>query len=356
MKSGKWWIAGGAGLALLLALPGMSLYYRYSAGASCARCHEIEATYRTWRASTHRSVSCGACHGDVLTLDAGFHLGNLRRLVKHLRGQAPEQIRVRNMDLSRVAERCQKCHQQELAAWQSGPHSATYAKMFLDQKHNKQRLLMDDCLRCHGMHFEGGIQELVAPLNTRGPWKLLVPELANRPAMPCMACHQMHREGQPLKRPWVAVPGGKQEIFRASLALFDRRELTPVSVKLLTLPDMREGNRPVKMSPDPRQGLCYQCHAPLAGFQVGSGDDRTAIGVHEGISCLGCHEKHGQTTRASCATCHPRLSNCGLDVEKMDTTFRDLNSRHNIHFVKCVDCHPKGVPAKRQWRAAQAAE
>ena len=78
------------------------------------------------------------------------------------------------------------------------------------------------------------------------------------------------------------------------------------------------------------------------------GDDRTGIGVHEGISCLACHEKHGQQTRASCANCHPRLSNCGLDVEKMDTTFFSTSSKHNIHWVKCADCHTKGVPAKKQ--------
>ena len=45
------------------------------------------------------------------------------------------------------------------------------------------------------------------------------------------------------------------------------------------------------MSPDPRQALCYQCHAPLANTQVHSGDDRTPVGVHEGFSCLACHDQ-----------------------------------------------------------------
>jgi hypothetical protein len=113
------------------------------------------------------------------------------------------------------------------------------------------------------------------------------------------------------------------------------------------MPAMLEGERPVKMSPDRRQALCYQCHAPVANMQVGSGDDRTGLGVHEGISCLACHAQHGQTTRASCATCHPKMSNCGLDVEKMDTTFASQGSKHNVHWVKCADCHPKGVPKKK---------
>ena len=107
----------------------------------------------------------------------------------------------------------------------------------------------------------------------------------------------------------------------------------------LPLPEMLDGKRRVKMSPDPRQALCYQCHAPVSTMQVASGDDRTGMGVHEGISCLACHAQHGQKTRASCATCHPKMSNCGLDVETMDTTFKSADSKHNVHWVKCADCH-----------------
>ena len=132
-----------------------------------------------------------------------------------------------------------------------------------------------------------------------------------------------------------------------SLAFWDRRSNAPVPVGMLPVPQMHEGERAVKMSPDPRQALCYQCHAPLANMQVHSGDDRTCIGVHEGLSCFACHDRHKQSTRASCADCHPRLSNCGRDVEKMDTTFFNKQSAHNVHFVKCADCHPKGIPPRK---------
>jgi RNase P subunit RPR2 len=335
-------------LVALLAWPGASLYYEYSGGRACARCHEIWQPYTDWHSSTHRNVTCGECHGDVFTLDAGFHLNNMRRLLTHLRATVPEQIRLKNRDVYRVAERCQKCHQQEFADWAAGPHSATYTQFFLDQTHNRQRLLMDDCLRCHGVFFEGGIRDLVTPIDTRGPWRFRDSRWASRPALPCLTCHQMHHAGALLVKPAVkpVSPGPGQEIYRPSLALFDRRGLEHVSAKRLALPDMREGRRVVKISPDTRQALCYQCHAPLAGFEVSSGDDRTPIGVHEGLSCLACHEKHRQQTRASCANCHPRLSNCGLDVETMDTTFKSTKSLHNIHFVKCQDCHTKGVPRR----------
>jgi len=104
----------------------------------------------------------------------------------------------------------------------------------------------------------------------------------------------------------------------------------------------------VKRSPDQRQALCYQCHAPWHTREVGSGDDRTPAGVHEGISCLACHQKHGQSATASCATCHPRMSNCGLDVEKMDTTFKDTKSKHNVHWVACGDCHEGKRPVRKK--------
>jgi len=337
-------------ICAILLLPGASLYYSYSGGKSCAKCHEIWQPYRDWHESSHRNIACSECHGDVMTLDAGYHMKNLRQLAAHLRGQIPEQVRLKTDDVLRIEKRCAKCHREEYASWSSGPHSATYAKILLSKDHNSQTLLMDDCLRCHAMHFQGSIRDLVTPLNKQGPWQLLDARLSDQPVIPCLTCHQMHRHGDPLPRLTDVKPddsGPRQEITRPSLALFDRRQQDYISLDRLSLPQMYEGRRLVKISPDRRQALCYQCHAPDATAQVGSGDDRTPVGVHEGLSCYACHEKHGQTTRASCTTCHPQLSNCGLNVEAMDTTFKSAKSPHNIHTVKCAECHTKGVPRKK---------
>jgi hypothetical protein len=236
-----------------------------------------------------------------------------------------------------ATEQCQECHTEQYAAWQSGRHSATYADIFLDKTHNTANMLMEDCLRCHGAFFEGGITDLVAPMNRSGPWRILPAKLANKPSMPCQTCHEMHAEGGP-------EPSG--ETKRSPLAFYDRRSQLYVPLTDLPLPAMLEGERAVKMSKDQRQALCYQCHAPVYTMQVGSGDDHTGIGVHEGVGCLDCHAKHGET-KPSCASCHPKMSNCGLAVEKMDTTFNSTVSKHNIHFVKCSDCHTKAVPKKR---------
>jgi hypothetical protein len=342
-------VAALIGAAVLLMVPGASLYFETGNGRRCATCHEMQATYDFWRNSSHRGIGCRKCHGDALTTDASFHMNIVARAWSHVKGDLPEQIGFPNKYVQAMTDQCEGCHRQEYAQWQAGPHSATYSRIFLDKKYNTANMPMDDCLRCHGMHFEGGIADLVAPVNRTGPWRLKPAELANMPSIPCLTCHELHREGQPMKKASLdgRVPGPSQEITRPSLALFDRRTQQYVPVADLPLPAMLDGGRPVKMSHDQRQALCYQCHAPTSTMQVVSGDDRTGMGVHEGISCLACHAQHGQTTRASCASCHPKMSNCGLDVEKMDTTFASPNSKHNIHFVKCAECHTKGIPKKK---------
>ncbi len=336
-------------LVIVLLLPGASVYYRYSNGRSCTRCHEIWEPYTDWHTSTHRNVLCSDCHGDVFTLNAGFHLQHMRQLFAHLGGEVPEQVRLTADDVQQMSARCGKCHREEYADWAAGPHAVTYKEIFLDGTHNRKEHLADDCLRCHGMHYQGGIRDLVTRTDTSGPWQLRDPKLVQGNVIPCLACHQLHRQGNLLSRSSAKPrdPGPVQEIARPSIALYDRREQDYVALDRLSLPSMHDGNRAVKISPDIRQALCYQCHAPLVTRTVGSGDDRTAVGVHEGLSCFACHERHGMKTRASCSTCHPQLSNCGLNVEAMDTTFKSSRSPHNIHFVKCLDCHHNGVPRKK---------
>jgi hypothetical protein len=349
-------VAGLTGVALILLVPAAGLYYETGGGQGCTSCHEMYRSYDRWHASSHRNIACDRCHGDALTLDIGFHWNNAIRVYSHSRGDLPERIGFGNKYVAEMTERCRSCHQQEYAAWASGPHSASYERIFLDKAHNTRNMLMDDCLRCHGMHFEGGVNDLVSPVDRKGPWRIAAVGLAKMPSMPCLTCHAMHRQGPTMTKMSAdgRVAGSAQEITRPSLALYDRRSEQSIPVADLPMPAMLDGDRAVRMSTDPRQALCYQCHAPTSTLQVASGDDRTAAGVHEGISCLACHAQHGQKTRASCATCHPKMSNCGLDVEQMDTTFKSASSKHNVHWVKCPDCHPAGVPKKKIASARRA--
>jgi hypothetical protein len=327
---------------------GASYYYTSQHGAGCGSCHEMSAYVGAVHGSAHRNATCMDCHEASLQT-------KLRHIRVHLTGSWPESIRLRQSEVLAMTPNCQKCHQHEYASWHAGPHSATFGQIFTDPVHNGKRRLMDDCLRCHGMYFNGGIRDLVQPQNNVGPWRLTRADLADQPTMPCQACHQVHREGATQSKPSArsSVAGGA---VTDSLAIYDRREGLHFTAALLSIPQLNDGPRPVKASPDSRQGLCYQCHAPrqpetgtLAainhwGRQVGSGDDRTPMGVHEGLSCFSCHNGHNESAVASCKTCHPQMSHCGIDVEKMDTTFANAHSKHNIHWVKCADCHQNGIP------------
>jgi hypothetical protein len=323
-------------------------YLRFQRGQGCESCHEMTAYVNAIHGSAHRKTNCMQCHTASLS-------AKLRHVRVHVSGTAPEAIHLRDIDVMEMTGKCEACHQHEFAAWQAGPHSVTYAQIFTSPEHNTERRLTDDCLRCHGMHLNGAVRDLVQPMNATGPWLLVRASLANEPTIPCMACHQMHREGSPQVRPGSRISVATPPV-RDSLAFFDRREQLHFTANLLAIPQLWDGPRAVKISPDRRQSLCYQCHAPRIpetgiaaasnhwGPQVGSGDDRTAMGVHEGISCFGCHNGHNESATASCQTCHPQMSHCGIDVEKMDTTFANPKSIHNVHWVRCTDCHEHGVP------------
>ena len=82
-------------VAVVLMVPGASLYYESGAGKGCTGCHEMQPVYDQWHASSHRGVGCEKCHGGALTLDASFHWNNATRVYSHLRGDLPERDRVR---------------------------------------------------------------------------------------------------------------------------------------------------------------------------------------------------------------------------------------------------------------------
>ena len=343
-----------AGALVLLAVAGVfgaSAYYSSEHGQGCASCHEMASYVAEAHSSPHRTVGCMDCH------EAGLGT-KLRHTWVHLTHRWPEAIRLREVDVLAMTGNCRSCHQHEYASWQAGPHSATYSQIFTNPGQNSRQRLMEDCLRCHGMYFGGSIRDLVQPQNTTGPWHLVHGGLAEQPTMPCGTCHWIHREGSPETRPQerISVAG---EAVPVLLGFYDRRERQHFAAGDLTIPQLYDGTRALRVSQDLRQGVCYRCHAPRRpdtgsaaagngwGMQAGSGDDRTPMGVHEGLSCFSCHTGHNENARASCKTCHPQMSHCGIDVEKMDTTFASASSQHNIHWVRCTDCHQHGIPQKK---------
>ena len=329
---------------------GYTTWNNLSARRSCLSCHEIAPAYDTWVNSAHRKLACKDCHGTAASNGLHSLREKSRMVLVHYFGKPPQEIRPNETQVLEIMDRCSGCHRSQQADWLRSGHSATYASIFLNQTHNRTERLYADCLKCHGMFFGGGIADLVEPLDTKGPWRLKRTDQAGRPVIPCLTCHKIHSRGEPATPPDYSSPQtitAQRKESPSPLVWYDRYTGLHLRSEDIVMPAISDGGRIVQVSDDHRQRACTQCHAPDPFGEAGTSDDRTPKGVHEGISCLACHSAHSQETRLSCGGCHPAISNCGLDVTKMDTTFRGRNSRHNIHFVKCADCHVRGVPQKK---------
>lgn len=341
----------------LIVLAGFYTYWHTaSPDRTCGSCHEIESAHETWAQSPHRDIGCAACHGTVFS--SGLHslTQQGRTVLAHFSHRTDEAIRLSGQQVVFAMERCRACHAREYADWLSGGHSPTYADIFLDETHNEREQPTESCLRCHGMFFDGTIADVVAPLDVVGPWRLVDLELAPLPTIPCLACHAIHVEGSPAMRPDYTEPtviAARREPRAAAVGFYDRDERTHFPASALPTLQLSDGERPVRVATDSRQRICVQCHAPNAFRQAGSSDDRTPRGVHEGLSCGACHAPHSNDASGSCANCHPQLSNCGLAVDTMETTYADPASSHNIHFVACVDCHDRAFLLGLGRRAAR---
>ena len=309
---------------------------------TCLSCHEIHDAYDRWSVSSHRDVDCKACHGGSLTTGIHGLVENAQRVVGHFQAESRTDIRLDEEQVVRMQDACRACHASEFAAWQQGGHAATYADIYLDETHNRTEQLSNDCLRCHGMFFAGRIDDLVTPVDTQGPWRLVEARRQLWPTIPCLACHEVHRDSPRL----ADRAEGSPEALVDAVSFYHRYEKEHFSTHILPDPRLTWQGQPVRLSSDRRQRVCIQCHAPESSEHAGTSDDKTPRGVHEGVSCLACHHPHTNDATASCATCHPVISNCGIDVTTMDTSFASAQSGHDIHFVACGDCHTDGVPRK----------
>ena len=338
---------------LLLVVAFLAFYSRWNAASptkTCASCHEISHSVDLWGESTHRNIACKECHGTALS--EGIHsLKEKGAMVfHHISKIKPEDVRISEDQQQMVLQRCADCHQAEYSKWNSGGHAMNYSEVFLNSVHNKAETIYDDCLRCHGMFYDKGtVMDIVVPLDTAGPWKLKNVSIPHRPAIPCFSCHQVHQAGNPGMRQDLEMPASLHysRLNETHTSFYYRRDKMYFPVSLLSSPEVNYQSVSVKISQDPNQRLCIQCHSPNAFNMVGTDDDRTPRGVHEGLSCLACHDSHSNSAIASCKKCHPAISNCKLDVEKMNTTYKDRTSKNNIHFVACTDCHIKGRPEAR---------
>jgi hypothetical protein len=308
---------------------------------TCASCHEISPAVTEWQHSAHRNFLCSECHGT--TLSNGWHSIKEKTgmLLTHI-SDAPEheQLGMNEAQVLEVTERCIKCHQREYARWSAGSHSTTYADIFLNEEHNEMEPPYWDCFRCHGMYYDGDINDLMEGPETDGnEWNMIQPEQAGLAAIPCLACHKTHTANEPLLSQDNSTLGDNPRNSHISWYIrTDKRHRRADKLKMVEMVD--ESGRLVQVSHDPATKLCVQCHSSNAYHMVGTEDDRTPTGIHEGISCAVCHDPHSHSTENACNMCHTEMSrNCKLDVRTMNTTFSNPESENNIHFITCNSCH-----------------
>jgi hypothetical protein len=339
-------------LILLISLAGLILlfggYAQWNSAnpeKTCASCHEISPSVNIWMGSAHRNIRCTACHGTALSNGIHSLKEKANMVFTHVatKKQA-EEIKITETQVLEISSKCAGCHQSEFAKWQSGGHSARYADIFMNGKHNLDEAPYWACLRCHGMFYDGNIKTLLQKPDTKdGVWKLTDVNKMMDPTMPCLTCHSIHAENELLGNP-IRLDVPKEISYgrparNRSISWYIRADNRYIRAEKLMKMAMFNHGQAVKVSDDPASKLCMQCHSPNFSHQTGSQDDRTPTGVHEGISCTACHAPHSNDARNSCSNCHPALSNCGLDVTKMNTTFASVNSPNNIHSVSCNDCH-----------------
>jgi hypothetical protein len=306
---------------------------------ACLQCHASDPRHTAYKDSLHGQLVCSDCHQHPLS--PTYHQKISRTRPTTIAADVLENTRLKENQLLVVLQQCRHCHESQFSDWTTSRHATTYGDIFLNRTHNQIEPPMNDCLRCHGMFWDATIEDLVAPRDMSGPWHLLKNHQTQVPAIPCLACHQIHPPAPPAQfsvsqSPFARKPATNQP---AAFGFYDRREKQFFNASDMPHPKVRKNGEPVAISADARMRNCYQCHSPNATHQSGTSDDRTPLGVHAGLSCAQCHSVHSLSTAQSCSQCHPKNSHCGLEVKLMDTTARSVASSYNIHTVTCADCH-----------------
>ena len=279
---------------------------------TCARCHEIAPSHEQWTASAHANIKCSECHGTAMSNGLASFADKANMVLVHFtKGPlSNDEIHLNERQALEINDRCIVCHQAEHAGWLASGHAANYSEIFMDSIHNASEKPYWDCLRCHGMFYDGNINDLMN-LESASPaeWKIRDKQQEMIPTIPCLSCHQMHTDN-PVSQRYVRINDTSRTPLERNprTALYIRAEKRYLRTDMLPQPTMYQGDSLIQYASDPNTLLCMQCHAPNAHHQAGSEDDCTVTGAHQGISCIACHRPHSGETLQSCIQCHPSLT------------------------------------------------
>ena len=276
---------------------------------TCARCHEIQSVHQNWQNSAHADITCIECHGSALSEGISGLTEKTRMVYTHFREKkTSEDLFLNEKQALAVSARCAECHRAEQSAWNAGAHSVTYNDIFLNEEHNRTEKPYADCLRCHGMFYDGEIHDLVKMEGDVPDWQITQEGQAERPVMTCLACHQVHA-AQPKQiayQPLDSIAKSKrlETTLQPRTALYVRADKRHIPSAKLRQVELFEGDSSIKVTDDPNAWLCMQCHAPNGKHKVGSSDDKTPTGPYQGMSCLECHDPHSNQIKNNFRNVH----------------------------------------------------
>lgn len=286
------------------------------------------------------------------------------------------------------AQSCQACHPKEYADWSTSGHAMTLSAQLLNKDHNSAELLDQTCVKCHSPELgTEKIANIVGPIDTKGPWQLVgkYAGLGNSPAISCLACHQPHTV-----KPAGLLPGedfGDESTFYrgvpapqvTNLKIYDAFAQKYIDPPMIA--PVMNGDQPVPITQSLSNRLCSTCHGtdqaesnlfepnkPAQGDNtLGSGDNRTPTGAHQGIACVTCHMAGGSHTfnpMNSCSQCHGKdtsLPSLDYVTNQVRTSYNDPSlsmltgnaSPLNIHWLDTTQVWP---PAEVTMTAADTGD
>lgn len=308
-----YWITGIVLTGILIVASSYIAWNTLDPDYTCAQCHEIRASCTDWKMSSHADVSCTECHGTALSNGFSSVSEKLGMVYTHFtRKTTNEDVFLTEQQVLDIADRCAECHQAEHASWKSGAHSTTYRDIFMDVEHNKMEKPYWDCFRCHGMHYDGNIHKLMSLEGDVESWKIYDEKQSERPAITCLACHQMHGEQEKrisydsLDKESRSALMEKTE--RPATALYMRAEKRHLPSDKIYQATILHNDSLVKVSDDPNTWLCMQCHSPNTRREAGTEDDKTPLGMYEGMSCLDCHNPHSNGIKNNYRNVHVKIT------------------------------------------------
>lgn len=298
---------------VLVGIGSYKAVYSINPDYTCGQCHEIQKSCTAWRSSSHGDVACMDCHGTALSNGLTGLTEKMSMVYVHFtQKKTNEDVFLTEKQSLDMAKRCAKCHGAEEKAWSSGAHSTTYKDIFMDEVHNQMEKPYWDCFRCHGMFYDGDINNLMT-LDGKDPakWHIKEAEQAGRPTITCLACHQVHAS-QPRSAAYKDLSTEKRgqllkKTSHPGTALYMRAEKRHMPSADLMQVKMYRQDTLVRISEDTNVKLCMQCHSPNGVHALGSEDDKTPVGTYEGMSCMDCHDPHSNKVKNEYRNVHLSL-------------------------------------------------